>query len=114
MTRRYVALVLALAALFLGGCGGSAPEKAPPRSPGAFGPNDSTLRARVAGAPREAEADHDGIPDAPAAERSELAAKAPPPPPPPPPAGAAQPLGEKKPEGGKPQAADGSEAHETA
>lgn len=116
MTRRYVAMLLALAALFLGACGGSA-EKSPPRSPGrgAFGPNDATVRA--VGSAREPDADHDGIPeqaDAPAAERSELAAKAPPPPPPPPPGGQPQPPGEKKPEPGKPQAADGSEAHETA
>jgi hypothetical protein len=109
----HVALLVALVALFLAGCGGAGAAK----SPRVMGPNDATIRARA-----PADSDRDGIVDerdapaaAPAPEappmRNELAApaggaqKAPPPPPPPP--------GEKKPDTAT--RADGNEApHETA
>jgi hypothetical protein len=113
MTRRYVAMLIAFAALWLGACGG-APERSPSTpyaQGGAAAPGASYMRANK----KTGEADHDGIPaNEPARDesgKSETSAKAPPPPPPPLPPGG-QPA---QPPKDAPKAADGSEApHETS
>ena len=123
MTRRVVAMLMALAALLLSACGG-AEAAAPPQAPPSYaqggypggGANDSRPAPRAPAKAAQRDRDSDGIPSeepAPAADapKSELAAKAPPPPPP----VQGQPPGEKKNDTGKDKPADGSETpHETS
>ena len=121
MTRRTVAMLIALFALALVACGGAA-EKSPQTAGSAYAhPRAPSGASVTADRKKSVDRDADGIPDPADAvagdpSHAEFAAKAPPPPPPPP--GAAPPPGEKKPEPGKDrpgQAAEGNEApHETA
>ena len=118
MTRRTVAMLIALLALALVACGGAAEKSAPQMAGSPYQRARSPGAAQVTTDRKKTEdRDADGIPDPSdsVAPRSEFAAKAPPPPPAP---AQGQPPGEKKPEPGKERsgpAAEGNEApHETA